>query len=69
MLRIGLEEPDEGVETLLMTLSHFGRMTTHNISLYANTSSYLNSPNTLSVSDASCLFGVVDTYGNGMHIS
>ena len=31
MLRIALEGPNEGVETLLVTLSHFGRTTIDNI--------------------------------------
>ena len=37
--------------------------------LYANQSSYLNSSNTMSVSDVSCLFGAIDTNGNGTLIS
>ena len=37
--------------------------------LYANPSSYLNSPNALSVSDVSCSFGAIDTNGNDTQIS
>ena len=55
--------------TLSVTLSHFKRMTVNTIFLYANPSSYLNSPNTLSVSDVSCSFGTVDTNDNGTQIS
>jgi hypothetical protein len=32
--------------------------------LYVNPSSYLNSPNTVSVSDVSWSFGAIDTNGN-----
>jgi hypothetical protein len=37
--------------------------------LYVNPSSYLSFPNTVSVSDVSCLFGAIDTNSNGMQIS
>jgi hypothetical protein len=34
------------------------------IFLYVNPSSFLNSPNTMSVSDVSYSFGAIDTNGN-----
>jgi hypothetical protein len=37
--------------------------------LYANPSSYFNSPNTMSVSDVSSSLGAIDTNGNGTQIS
>ena len=37
--------------------------------LYANPYSYLNSPNTPSVSDVSCALRAVDTNNNGPQIS
>ena len=52
---------------VLVTLSHFGRRTEYRF-LYANPSSYLNSPNTVSVSDVSCLFEAIDTNDDGMQI-
>ena len=52
-----------------LTKSHFERRIVNTIFLYVNPSSYLNSPNTLSVSDVSCSFGAVDTNGNGTQIS
>ena len=46
-----------------MTLSSMYRF------LYVNPSSYLNSPNTPSVSDVSCSFGAIDINNNGMQFS
>ena len=69
MLRIALEGSDEGVDDIISDDVPLWKNDNKYRILYANPSSYLNSPNTLSVSDVSCSFGAVDTNGNGMHIS
>jgi hypothetical protein len=69
MLRIALEGPDECVDDIINNVVPLWKNDNEYRFLYANPSSYLNSPNTLSVTDVSCLFGAVNTNGNGTHIS
>ena len=68
MLQIALEWPDEGIDDIISDDVPLWKNYNRCHFLYANPSSYLNSPNTPSVSDVSCLFGVVDTNGNGTQI-
>ena len=68
MLRIALEGPDEGVDDIIGDAIPLWKKDNKYRFLYANPSSYLNSPNTVSVSDVSCSFGAIDTNGNGTQI-
>jgi hypothetical protein len=65
MLQIALEG---GLDDIISDDVPLWKNDNKNHFLYANPSSYLNSPNTPSVSDVSCLFGAVDTNGNGTQI-
>jgi hypothetical protein len=67
MLRIALEGPDEEVDDIIGDAIPLWKDNKYRF-LYANPSTYLNSPNTVSVSDVSSLFGAIDTNGNGMQI-
>jgi hypothetical protein len=69
MLRIALEGPDEEVDDIIGDAIPLWKKDSKYHFLYANPSSYLNSPNTVSVSDVSCSFGAIDTNGNGTQIS
>jgi len=70
MLRIALEGPDEEVDDIICDDAiPLWRKDSKYRFLYANPSSYLNSPNTVSMSDVPCLFGAIDTNGNGTQIS
>ena len=69
MLRIALEGPDEEVDDIICDAIPLWKKDSKYRFLYANPSSYLNSPNTVSVSDVSCSFGAIDTNGNGTQIS
>ena len=60
---------DVGVDDIISDIVSLWKNDNNYCFLYANPSSYLNSPNTPSVSDVSCLFGAVDTNSNGMQIS
>jgi hypothetical protein len=69
MLRIALEGLDEEVDDIIGdTIPRWKKDNKYRF-LYANPSSYLNSPNTMSASDVSCSFGAIDTNGNGTQIS
>ena len=61
MLQIALDGPDDIISDVVPLWKNDSKY----LFLYVNTSSYLNSPNTLSVSNVSCLFGAVDTNGKG----
>jgi hypothetical protein len=54
MLRIALEGPDEGLDDIISDVVPLWKNDYNYCFLYANPSTYLNSPNTLSVSDVSC---------------
>jgi hypothetical protein len=69
MLRIALEGPDEKVDDIIGDAIPLWKKDSKYRFLYANPSSYLNSPNIVSVSDVSYLFGAIDTNGNGTQIS
>ena len=69
MLRMALEGLDEGVADIICDAIPLWKKDSKYRFLYANPSSYLNSPNTVSVSDVSCSFGAIDTNGNGTQIS
>ena len=69
MLRIALERPIEGVYDIISDIVPLWKNDIKYHFLYANPSFYLNSPNIVSVSDVSCLFGAIDTNGNGTQIS
>jgi hypothetical protein len=69
MLRIALEGPDECLDDIISDVVPLWKNDNEYCFLYANPSSYLNSPNALSVTDVSCLFGAIDTNGNGTRIS
>jgi ferredoxin-thioredoxin reductase catalytic subunit len=69
MLRIALEGPDEEVDDIICDVIPLWKKDSKYCFLYVNPSSYLNSPNTVSMSDVPCLFGAIDTNGNGTQIS
>jgi hypothetical protein len=69
MLRIALEGPDEEVDDIIGDAIPLWKKDSKYRFLYANPFSYLNSPNTVSVSDVSSSFGAIDTNGNGTQIS
>ena len=69
MLRIALEGPNEGVDDIIGDAIPLWKKDSKCCLLYANPSSSLNSPNTVSLSDMSCLFGASDTNVNGTQIS
>ena len=69
MLRIALEGPDDEVDDIIGDANPLWKKDSKYHFLYANPSSYLNSPNTVSVSDVSCSFGAIDTNGNDTQIS
>jgi hypothetical protein len=69
MLRIAFEGPNEEVDDIIGDTIPLWKKDSKYRFLYANPSSYLNSPNTLIVSDVSCSFGATDTTGNGTQIS
>jgi hypothetical protein len=69
MLQIALEGPNEGVDDIINDVVPLWKNGNKYHCLYANPSSYLNSPNTLSVNDVSCSFGAVGINGNGTQIS
>jgi hypothetical protein len=69
MLQIALEGQDEGVDDIINDVVPLWKNDSNYRFLYATPSSYLNSPNTPSVSDVSCSFEAVDTNSNGMQIS
>jgi hypothetical protein len=68
MLQIALEGPDEEVDDIIGDAIPLWNNDSKYRFLYANPSSYLNSPNTVSVSDVSSLFGAIDTNGNSTQI-
>ena len=68
MLWIAFEGSNEGVNDIIGDTIPLSKKDSVYRFLYANPSSYLNSPNTLSVSDVYCLFGAIDTNGNHMQI-
>ena len=68
MLRIALEGPYEEVDDIIGDAIPLWKKGSKYCFLYANPFSYLNSPNTVSVSDVSCLFGAIDTNGNDTQI-
>ena len=61
--------PNEGVDDIIGEDVPLWKNDSKYCFLYANSSSYLNSPKTPNVSDVSCLFGAVDTNGSGTKIS
>jgi hypothetical protein len=69
MLRIALEGSDEEVDDIIGNAIPLWKKDSFYHFLYASPSSYLNSPNTVSVSDVSSSFGAIDTNGNGTQIS
>jgi hypothetical protein len=69
MLRIALEGPDEEVDDMICDAIPLWKKDSKYRFLYANPSSYLNFPNTMSMSDVPCSFGAIDTNGNGTQIS
>jgi hypothetical protein len=69
MMCIALEGLDEEVDDIIGDVIPLWKKDNKYRFLYANPSSYLNYPNTVSVSDVSCLFGAIDTNGNGTQIS
>ena len=64
-----LGRPDEEVDDIFGNAIPLWKKDSKYRFLYANSSSYLNSPNTVSVNDVSCSFGLIDTNGNGTQIS
>ena len=68
MMRIALEGPDEEENDIIGDAIPLWKKDNKYHVLYANPSSYLNSPNIVRVSDVSSSFGVIDTNGNGMQI-
>jgi hypothetical protein len=68
MLRIALEGPNEEVDDIIGDAIPLWKKDSKYHFLYANPSSYLNSPNTVSVSDVSYSFGAIDTNGNDTQI-
>ena len=69
MLQIALEGPDEGVHDIIGDVIPLWKKDSKYRFMYANPSSCLNSPNTVSVSDVSCFLGAIDTNGSGTQIS
>ena len=69
MLQIVLEGPDEGIDDIISDVVPLWKNVNKHHFLYANPSSYSNSPNIPSASDVSCSFRAVDTNGNGTYIS
>ena len=69
MLRIALEGSYEEVDGIICDAIPLRKKDNKYRFLYANPSSYLNFPNTVSVSDVSCSFGAIDTNGNDTQIS
>jgi hypothetical protein len=69
MLRIALKGPNEEVDDMIGDAIPLWKKDKYVPFLYANPSSYLNSPNTVSVSDVSCSFEAINTNGNGTQIS
>ena len=69
MLRIALEGSDEGIDDIIIDVVPLWKNDSKYRFLYANSSSYLNTPSTPSVSDVSCSFGAGDTNISGTHIS
>jgi len=65
MLRIALEGLDEEVDDIINDAIPIWKNDTKHRFLFANPSSYLNSPNGPSVSNASCSSGALDTDGSG----
>ena len=59
MLRIALEGPDDEVDDIICDAIPLWKKDNKYHFLYANPSSYLSSPNTMSVSDVSCSFGAM----------
>ena len=68
MLRIALEGPNEGVDDISDDTIPLWKKEYKYRFLYPNSSSYLNSPNIVSVSDVSCSFRAFDTNSNGTQI-
>jgi hypothetical protein len=68
-MQIALEGPNEGVDDIINDVVPLWKNGNIYHFLYSNPSSYLNSPNTLSVNDVSCSFGAVGINGNGTQIS
>ena len=68
MLWIALEGLDEEVDDIFGDAIPLWKKDNKYRFLYANPFSYLNSPNTVSVSDVSCSFGTIDTNGDGTQI-
>jgi hypothetical protein len=69
MLWIALEGPDEEVDDIIGDAIPLWKKDSKYLFLYVNPSSYLNSPNAVSVRDVSCSFEAIDTNGNGTQIS
>jgi hypothetical protein len=67
-MRIALEEPHEEVDDIIGDTIPLWKKDSKYRFLYANPSSYLNSPNTMSASDVSSSFGAIDTNGHGKQI-
>jgi hypothetical protein len=69
MLWIALEGLDEEVDDIIGDAIPLWKKDSKYRFWYANPSSYLNSPNIVSVSDVFSLFRAIDTNGNGTQIS
>ena len=69
MLRIALKRLDEEVDDIIGDAIPLWKKNNMYRFLYANPSSYMNSPNTVSVSDVSCSFGAIHTNNNRTQIS
>jgi len=65
MLQIPLEGPNEVINDIINDDALLWKNDSKYCFLYANPCFYLNSPNGSSVSDASCMFGAIDTNGSG----
>jgi len=65
MLQIALEGPHEVIDDIISNAALIWKNDSKYRFLYANPSSYLNSPNGPNVSDASRSFGAVDTNSSG----
>ena len=65
MLRIALEGPNEGIDDIISDDVPLWKNDSKYHFQYVNPSSYLNSPNTPSMGNVSCLFGTIDTYCSG----